>query len=67
MSGNLNAEVKAYREHPFKGKLEYKKLSPIEAVIKDGDKGEVMRGMPVKVYWVFKAILEKMEREKKKK
>lgn len=66
MSNNLNAEVKAYREQPFKGQPEYKKLSAIEAVILD-DKTELMRGMPVKVYWVFKAILEKLERDKKKK
>lgn len=66
MSGRLDAEVKAYREQPFKGAPEYKKLSATEAVIRD-DKTELMRGMPVKVYWVFKAILEKMERDKNKK
>jgi len=67
MGAGFNEEVKAFKEDPFRGKLTYKKLSALEAAIYDSDKIEVLRGRPVKVLWVYKAILEKLERDKKKK
>jgi len=63
----LNEEVKAFKDNPFRGKLVFKKISTLEAAIYDSDKVEIIRGRSVKILWIYKAIIEKMERDQKKK
>ena len=67
MGAKFNEDVKAFIDSPFKGKFVYKKISALEAVIYDSDKVEIVRGRPVKVLWIYKALTEKADRDLKKK
>lgn len=64
MSDRLNAEVKAYREQPFKIPIKLVKTDRLKASLVDAEGALIAEGPAIKIRWLLDAAIQKIKHSK---